>query len=270
MDLLRRRRAALGCRADNPLESAPWLGAWAPGGGERVLAKDIGIPLEAGSRIIMQVHYNLIEGSHPDTSSTRLRLAPGSADLAALETMLLPAPVELACRSNMTGPLCDRAAAVRDVAHRFGGQSGLMVAGLQFLCGGDAADPKASPVQTCDRTMRSRSHRPGGRRAHAPPRPVDLRDPQPRHGARTRPARHPGLELRRPGGEIAPQAREDPARRRPPRQVPARPGTPRRGPRARGRRPSGTSSGARAPPTRCASASSWSPNPARIRRVCRV
>ena len=141
--------------ANNPLESAPWLGAWAPGGGERVLAKDIGIPLQAGSRIIMQVHYNLIEGSHPDTSSTRLRLAPGSADLAALETMLLPAPVELACRSNMTGPLCDRDAAVRDVSHRFGGQSGLMIAGLQFLCGGDAADPKASPVQTCDRTMRT-------------------------------------------------------------------------------------------------------------------
>ena len=140
--------------ATNPLESAPWLGAWAPGGGERVLAKDVGIPLEAGSRIIMQVHYNLLEGSHPDTSSARLRLAPGTADLDPLETMLLPAPVELACRSAKSGPLCDRDAAVRDVSTRFGGQSGLMVAGLQFLCGGDPDDPKASPVQTCDRTMR--------------------------------------------------------------------------------------------------------------------
>ena len=141
--------------ANHPLESAPWLGAWAPGGGERVLAKDIGIPLEAGSRIIMQVHYNLVEGSHPDTSSARLRLAPGTADLDPLETMLLPAPVELACRSGKSGPLCDRAAAVRDVSTRFGGQSGLMVTGLQFLCGGDPDKPKASPVQTCDRTMRA-------------------------------------------------------------------------------------------------------------------
>ena len=141
--------------ATSLLESAPWLGAWAPGGGERVLAKDIGIPLEAGSRIIMQVHYNLREGSHPDTSSTRLRLAPGTADLAPLETVLLPAPVELACRSGKSGPLCDRTAAVRDVSARFGGQSGLMVTGLQFLCGGDPAKPKASPVQTCDRTMRT-------------------------------------------------------------------------------------------------------------------
>ena len=107
--------------ADNPLENAPWLGAWAPGGGERVLDQDIGVPMEAGSRIIMQVHYNLLEGSHPDTSSARLRLAPGTADLDALETMLLPAPVELACRKGKSGPLCDRTAAVRDVSERFGG-----------------------------------------------------------------------------------------------------------------------------------------------------
>ena len=57
--------AGVSSGASNPLGSAPWLGAWAPGGGERVLAKDIGIPLEAGSRIIMQVHYNLLEGSRP-------------------------------------------------------------------------------------------------------------------------------------------------------------------------------------------------------------
>ena len=93
----------------------------------------------------MQVHYNLLEGSHPDTSSARLRLAPGTADLDPLETMLLPAPVELACRSGKSGPLCDRAAAVRDVSTRFGGQSGLMVAGLQFLCGGDAGRPQGVP-----------------------------------------------------------------------------------------------------------------------------
>ena len=47
-----------------------------------MLAKDIGIPLEAGSRIIMQVHYNLLEGASPDTSSARLRLAPGTARLS--------------------------------------------------------------------------------------------------------------------------------------------------------------------------------------------
>ena len=127
--------AGVSSGANNPLESAPWLGAWAPGGGERVLARDIGVPLEAGSRIIMQVHYNLLEGSHPDTSSARLRLAPGTNDLDPLQTMLLPAPVELACRKGKSGPLCDRDDAVRDVSTRFGGQSGLMVAGHMHLLG---------------------------------------------------------------------------------------------------------------------------------------
>jgi hypothetical protein len=135
------------------LDSAPWLGAWAPGGGERVLADDIGIPLEAGSRIVMQVHYNLLAGSEPDRSSTRLRLAPGSKDLDPLETMLLPAPVELPCRPGADdGQLCDRDAAVLDVMHRFGARSGQTVAGLQILCG-DGSEPRPGPTQTCTRTV---------------------------------------------------------------------------------------------------------------------
>ncbi len=139
---------------EREFDSAPWLGAWAPGGGERMLADDIGVPLKAGSRIIMQVHYNLLEGSSPDTSSARLRLAPGTADLDALETMLLPAPVELACRAGKKGPLCDRDAAVFDVTERFGEQAAQAVNGLHLLCGGGFGKPEASPVQTCDRTVR--------------------------------------------------------------------------------------------------------------------
>ena len=78
-----------------------------------MLADDVGIPLQAGSRVIMQVHYNLLEAQRPDVSSARLRLAAGDKDLAALHTMLLPAPVELPCRpKNDDGPLCDRDAAI--------------------------------------------------------------------------------------------------------------------------------------------------------------
>ena len=139
------------------LDRAPWLGAWAPGGGESILAPDVGIPLERGSRIIMQVHYNLLEGSAPDVSSARLRLAPGSADLDALRTMLLAGPVELPCRKGRPGKLCDRDAAVQDVTTRFGAGSGRTVAGLQLLCGGSFTDPKAGPVQTCDRRVTERA-----------------------------------------------------------------------------------------------------------------
>jgi hypothetical protein len=130
------------------LDNAPWLGAWAPGGKEQVMAKDVGVPLQKGSRVIMQVHYNLLAGPRPDTSAAQLRLAPGSTRLAALETMLLPAPVELPCRpGHARGPLCDRSAAVADAEHRFG-EAGLTANYLHLLCG----PVRAGPVQTCDRT----------------------------------------------------------------------------------------------------------------------
>ena len=142
--------AALGSDYSRGLDRAPWLGAWAPGSGESILDPDIGVPLEAGSRIIMQVHYNLRAGDDPDTSKAQIRLAPGTADLDPLETMLLPGPVELPCRPGKSGRLCDRDAAVGDVSERFGGQSGFMVMGLQLMCGGDPNKPKAGAVQTCD------------------------------------------------------------------------------------------------------------------------
>lgn len=136
------------------LESAPWLAAWAPGGSEQVFAPDIGIPLETGSRIVMQVHYNLLAGKGPDTSSARLRLAPERTKLKSLRTMLMPAPVELPCRTGKTRPLCDRSAAVLDVIGRFGQETGQTIAGLQLLCGGNFVNPRSGPVQSCDRTIR--------------------------------------------------------------------------------------------------------------------
>ncbi|HLN76678.1 MAG TPA: hypothetical protein VK204_06495 [Nocardioidaceae bacterium] len=134
------------------LEDAPWLGAWAPGSGERLLPGDIGIPLEAGSRIVMQVHYNLLAGTEPDLSSARLRIADGSRELEPLETTLLPAPVELPCRPGVKAPLCDRDAAVSDVMDRFGMRAGQMVAGLQFLCG-EGRGPRPGNTQSCTRTV---------------------------------------------------------------------------------------------------------------------
>ncbi|HEY3013581.1 MAG TPA: hypothetical protein VGJ41_00645 [Nocardioides sp.] len=131
------------------LDDAPWLGAWAPGGHESVFAKGLGVPLAKGSRIVMQVHYNLLVADTPDVSATQLRVAPGSADLSAVETMLLPAPVELPCRAgHRDAPLCDRATALADVKQRFG-PAGATADLLHFLCG----PVKPGEVQTCERTI---------------------------------------------------------------------------------------------------------------------
>lgn len=139
-----------GLRDNDGLNSAPWLGAWAPGGKESMSAPGFGKPLKAGSRIIMQVHYNLLAGPGADRSSTVLRYAPGTADIEPLETMLLPAPVEMPCRAEYAdGPLCDRDASIADVIERFGGVGNTNNA-LYFLCGGK---PKPSNVTHCDRTI---------------------------------------------------------------------------------------------------------------------
>jgi hypothetical protein len=132
------------------LDNAPWLGAWAPGGGESVMAPDVGVPLPAGSRIVMQVHYNLLAGTGPDRTAAKLRLVSGSANRTALQTMLLPAPVELPCRPGHDGPLCNRAAALADVQRRFGEDVGQTANALHLLCG---TDPPG-PVQQCTQTVR--------------------------------------------------------------------------------------------------------------------
>jgi hypothetical protein len=132
------------------IDDAPWLGAWAPGGREQVYGRGLGAELEQGSRIIMQVHYNLLAGNEPDRSAAELRLAPASDDIAALQTKLLPAPVELPCRpEHGDGPLCSRAAALADVKKRFGDGPGSTADLLHLLCGAG----RPGPVQSCTRPV---------------------------------------------------------------------------------------------------------------------
>jgi len=133
------------------MDDAPWLGAWAPGSGEAVYGKGLGVPLPQGSRIIMQVHYNLLAGQQPDVSATALRLAQTSANLTPVTTMLLPGPVELPCRPGREDdPLCDRSAALADVKARFGQGPGATADFLHFLCG---SRPTPGPTQSCSRRI---------------------------------------------------------------------------------------------------------------------
>ncbi len=134
------------------MDDAPWLGAWAPGSGEAIYQEGLGVPLPQGSRIIMQVHYNLLAGQQSDVSATELRFAEASESITAVTTMLLPGPVELPCREGREdNPLCDRAAALEDVKARFGQGPGATADFLHFLCG---TTPRAGEVQSCTRRIR--------------------------------------------------------------------------------------------------------------------
>ena len=135
----------------NNLDDASWLGAWAPGGKESVTRNGYGVELAPGSRIVMQVHYNLLAGASPDTSSTQIRWMPRSADLTPIHTYLMPAPVELPCRpGHDSGPLCDRDAAVADVKARFGFGPGSTADLLHLLC---QTPTEPSEVSSCTRTV---------------------------------------------------------------------------------------------------------------------
>ena len=129
-----------------------WIAAWAPGAKEVVLGDNLGYELKAGSQIIMQVHYNLLatEGkAEPDRSGVRLRLTEPTKAMRALQTSLVPAPVELPCPSGQRGKLCDREQSVLDVWHRFGQRAASLVAGLNILCN-KGEKPKAGATQHCD------------------------------------------------------------------------------------------------------------------------
>jgi hypothetical protein len=135
------------------LEDASWIAAWAPGSGGGRLPDGTGIPIRAGSRIVMQVHYNLLNGRAPDRSRAVLTVAPASAGLDRVRTVLLPAPVELACAKGERGRLCSRDAALADLARKYGPEAAFMPAGLLFLCGRDPARARPGPVSRCDRRI---------------------------------------------------------------------------------------------------------------------
>jgi hypothetical protein len=142
------------CFGDSGIgDDAAWVASWAPGANETLLAPNLGYPMPAGSQLVMQVHYNLLatggKAGGADQSGIRLRLTDGRTDLKPLETMLLPAPVELPCAADESGPLCDRRAALADVTRRFGDQAGDTVTGLNRRCNGGGA-PVAAVTQHCD------------------------------------------------------------------------------------------------------------------------
>jgi hypothetical protein len=134
-----------------------FIGGWAPGGKEQLLADLAGFPVEPGSQLVLQVHYNLLSTvGRPgpvDQSSLRLRVVPGTADVIPLTAMLLPAPIELPCAPHESGRLCDRSAAIDDLAARTGDQARTLLAGLSYLCNGGVT-AAAGPTQHCDRTIR--------------------------------------------------------------------------------------------------------------------
>ncbi|MEU7876090.1 monooxygenase [Dactylosporangium sp. NPDC049140] len=141
------------CFGDSGVNGDAWVASWAPGANETLLAPNLGYPMPPGSMVVMQVHYNLLAtGGRPggaDQSSIRLRINDDTAAMTALQTGLLPAPIELPCTAGESGPLCDRSAAVADVGKRFGDDIGGTEDQLIRQCN-KGNPPVAGVTQHCD------------------------------------------------------------------------------------------------------------------------
>ena len=134
---------------------SPFLSVWAPGHGADVLPKGTGIPLPAGSLVIIQVHYNLLVGHRPVKDSLVLHTVPVTRSILPLRLDLTLAPPDVPCPTGVTGPLCNRAADLADQGRRFGQNAMDYVDGIEVMCGNDPANPPVGVSTSCTSTVGS-------------------------------------------------------------------------------------------------------------------
>ena len=134
---------------------SPFLSVWAPGHGADTLPRGTGIPLLAGSLVIEQVHYNLLVGHKPVIDRLVLHTVPASVAVLPLHLDLMLAPPDVPCPAGVTGPLCDRAAALINQGKRFGPNAVDYVNGIEELCGNDPAAPPVGNSTSCTSTVGS-------------------------------------------------------------------------------------------------------------------
>jgi mono/diheme cytochrome c family protein len=163
------------------LGAPQWISAWVPGHTTNDAPAGTGVLLHAGSAVVMQVHYNLIHPAKRDRSRAVLRLVPAAESrLTPLDTMLIPAPVELPCPRGVQSELCERSVAVSEEARKYGYEAALIPSGLLYLCGKTLADYPSNPASvsslttSCNRRV-NRPIRIYGVAGHMHLRGVDIR-----------------------------------------------------------------------------------------------
>ena len=165
------------------LDNAPWLGAWAPGGGERV------------TRPTSASRWRPARGSSCRCTTTCSRAAARPSPPRGCGWRRATADLEAAARRCCCPPRSSCPAAPRTTVgrcataaprcptcrRRFGDQAGQTANALHLLCGYEPAGPVQ---QLRPRIVQSAGDAAGRGRAHAPARPVDPDHRRPRHRPR--------------------------------------------------------------------------------------
>ncbi len=133
------------CLAGMGTDGGDKVAGWVPGQRPVALAAGDGFDLQPGDVLVAQIHYHYEATAPPDRSGMTLELAPDTSGITALETTTLIGPVEMPCPAGSTEPLCDRSAALADVAERFGPGGAVIADVLHRPCG-------TTPDQLADRS----------------------------------------------------------------------------------------------------------------------
>ena len=145
-----------GASAFSAASPSSWVSFWAPGGNFKAYPAGTGMKVVAGDQFILQSHFHVMPGVSPskNLASMKLSLSLATTSVDTLKTLLIAAPVEVACSPQESGPLCKREAALLDLANRTSDKGALQARGLSFICGQNALNPIPSPVSECTTTIR--------------------------------------------------------------------------------------------------------------------
>jgi len=144
-------------------QASSWITFWAPGGNLKAYPIGTGMKFSVGDQFILQSHFMVMSGhaAHADkadksnTSATKVQYVKATNKVVELNTMLIAAPIEVACGPKESGPLCSRAAAVKDLTKRTSEKAALLEAGLLVICGKDPRNIVPSPVSECTEKLKS-------------------------------------------------------------------------------------------------------------------
>lgn len=122
------------CLAGMGVSVGERIAGWVPGQRPVVFRPGEGFDLQPGDVLVAQIHYHYAPDVPADRSGMTLQLDPATPEMTALQSRTLIGPVELPCPTGVQGPLCDRAAAIEDVAARFGPGAPFIADGLHLAC----------------------------------------------------------------------------------------------------------------------------------------
>jgi len=129
--------------------NTPWLAGWGPGAPENIEPAGTGMPIAAGSLVIMQIHYNLLLGDKPVQSRMQLMTVPATTPLKPLAISLYAAPPDIPCPAGVHGPLCNRTASLKFTAKEFGASEISFINLLEYICGRNAVEPPSGDTTSC-------------------------------------------------------------------------------------------------------------------------